>query len=174
MQACGACHTQINFPAGEGHPAQANNSNCVACHNADWTASVHSDEDKTAALMQFSPSITSASMDANGTVTVAVKLMNPTTGSVYSDSADKLKFINDLRVYANWGTSFDYATRSARSIKLPESTPLSGSNGIYTYTITALPCLRALKRIMADSRSKAESAPKTRYSLIAPLNWRKC
>lgn len=138
MQACGACHTQINFPAGEGHPVQMDNSNCVACHNAEWTASVHSDEEQTAALKQFSPSITSTSMDANGTVTVAVTLMNPTTGSVYNESADKLKFINDLRVYANWGTSFDYSTSSARSIKLLESLPVSGANGTYTYTISGL------------------------------------
>ncbi|ABK48901.1 decaheme cytochrome c MtrF [Shewanella sp. ANA-3] len=138
MEACGACHTQINFPAGQGHPAQADNSNCVACHNADWTASVHGNEDQMAALAQFSPSISSASMDANGTVTVAVTLSNPATGTVYSESADKLKFISDLRVYANWGTSFDYSTRSARSIRLPESTPVSGSNGTYTYTISGL------------------------------------
>lgn len=138
MQACGACHTQINFPAGEGHPVQVDNSNCVACHNSEWTASVHSDEAQTTALAQFSPSITSASMDATGTVTVAVKLINPTTGNVYNESADKLKFINDLRIYANWGTSFDYSTSDANSIKLLESLPVSGANGTYTYTISGL------------------------------------
>lgn len=138
MEACGACHTQINFPAGQGHPAQADNSNCVACHNADWTASVHSNTDQTTALAQFNASISSASMDANGTITVAVTLSNPTTGTAYADSADKLKFISDLRIYANWGTSFDYSTRSARSIRLPESTPIAGSNGTYSYNISGL------------------------------------
>ncbi len=138
MEACGACHTQIDFPSGEGHPAQANNSNCVACHNAEWTTSVHGDEAKSAVLAQFSPSITSASMDASGTVTVAVTLTNSTTGAVYTDSADKLKFISDLRIYANWGTSFDYSTDSAPAIRLPQLMPVSGSNGTYTYTLAGL------------------------------------
>ena len=138
MQSCGSCHTNINFPAGQGHPMQADNSNCVACHNAQWTTEVHSGADDAAALAQFAANIQSASMTADGTVTIDVSLNNPATGETYSDSADKQNFLNDLRVYANWGTSFDYATRSAISIKLRETSPLSGSNGVYRYQLSGL------------------------------------
>ncbi|QDO86762.1 OmcA/MtrC family decaheme c-type cytochrome [Shewanella psychropiezotolerans] len=137
MEACGSCHTDINFPAGEGHPAQVDNSNCVACHNPDWTMSVHNDGGNDEALAQFNAQITVASLSGT-TVTFSLRLSNPVTGEVYTDSADKLNFVADLRVVANWGTSFDYATRSAKSIKLQEIPPKSGSAGIYTYDITDL------------------------------------
>lgn len=137
MEACGSCHTDINFPAGEGHPAQADNSNCVACHNSDWTMSAHNDGGNDEALAQFSATITQAAL-ANDTVNFTIRLSNPVTGENYSASADELAFVNDLRVYANWGNSFDYATRSAPSIKLTEITPNGGSNGDYSYSIAGL------------------------------------
>ncbi|QSX38455.1 OmcA/MtrC family decaheme c-type cytochrome [Shewanella sedimentimangrovi] len=140
MEACGSCHTDIDFVAGTGHPAQANNSNCVACHNAEWTAEVHSDADRQMALAQFQAEITSASMDDSGTVTVAVKLSNPQTGEVFG-ATNTLSFVGDLRIYANWGLSVDYTNRSARNIRLHEVEPISGSNGSFTYQITGLTIL---------------------------------
>ncbi|MCL1042147.1 OmcA/MtrC family decaheme c-type cytochrome [Shewanella marisflavi] len=137
MEACGSCHTYIDFKAGEGHPAQLNNANCVACHNADWTASVHNDGGNEQALAQFKPVITKA-MRSGDTVSFTLALENPSSGERYTSSADQLDFISDLRVYANWGTSFDYATRSARSIRLHEITPLAGSNGAFDYQVTGL------------------------------------
>ncbi len=137
METCGSCHTYIDFKAGEGHPAQLNNANCVACHNADWTASVHNDGGNEQALAQFKPVITKA-MRSGDTVSFTLALENPSSGERYTTSADQLDFISDLRVYANWGTSFDYATRSARSIRLHEITPLAGSNGAFDYQVTGL------------------------------------
>lgn len=137
MEACGSCHTDIDFPAGQGHPTQQDNSNCVACHNSDWTMSAHSQADTDAVLGQFSVEIVSASLNGT-TVDLAVRLSNPATNEIYSDSADKLNFVNDLRVYANWGVSVDYTTRSAKSIKLQDITPISGSDGIFNYQITGL------------------------------------
>ncbi len=137
METCGSCHTYIDFKAGEGHPAQLNNANCVACHNADWTASVHNDGGNEQALAQFKPVITKA-MRSGDTVSFTLALENPSSGERYTSSADQLDFISDLRVYANWGTSFDYATRSARSIRLHEITPLAGSNGAFDYQVTGL------------------------------------
>ncbi|WP_299788014.1 OmcA/MtrC family decaheme c-type cytochrome [uncultured Shewanella sp.] len=136
MEACGSCHTDIDFPSGRGHPAQSDNSNCVACHNPDWTSSVHNDGGDDEALSQFKAEIVSAGLSGD-TVTFSITLTNPATNTVYADSADKLDFIDDLRVYGNWGTSFDYAP-SAKSIKLQQVPPLSGSNGNYTYTISGL------------------------------------
>lgn len=137
METCGSCHTNIDFPAGEGHPAQADNSNCVACHNSEWTMNVHNDGGNEEALAQFNAEITSASLSGT-TVNFSIRLTNPVTGDVYTDNAGALSFVDDLRVVANWGTSFDYSTRSAKSIKLQDSTPLSGSDGTYTYEITGL------------------------------------
>ncbi|MBT1443215.1 OmcA/MtrC family decaheme c-type cytochrome [Shewanella sp. JM162201] len=136
MEACGSCHTAINFPVGEGHPAQPNNANCVACHNPDWTANVHSGGDNEAVLASVKADIVSASLSGT-TVNVGVKLSNPQTGEVYG-SADTLAFISDLRVYANWGGSMDYTTRSARSIRLQSTAPESGADGVYTYAISGL------------------------------------
>ena len=137
METCGSCHTRIDFKAGEGHPTQSNNANCVACHNSDWTASVHNDGGNDDALAQFQPQISAASL-AGDTVSFTITLQNPQSGETYTESADKLSFISDLRVYANWGTSFDYATRSPKSIKLKEVTPLSGSAGSYSYQIAGV------------------------------------
>lgn len=137
MESCGSCHTRVDFKAGEGHPAQANNANCVACHNSDWTANVHNDGGNDEALAQFKPQISAASL-AGDTVSFTITLQNPQSGETYPDSVDKLSFISDLRVYVNWGTSFDYATRSPKSIKLQEVMPLSGSAGSYNYQITGV------------------------------------
>ena len=41
METCSSCHTDIDFKAGKGHPAQSDNSNCIACHNASWTEEIH-------------------------------------------------------------------------------------------------------------------------------------
>ena len=99
--------------------------------------SAHSQADTDAVLGQFNAEVVSAELNGD-TVNFAVRLSNPATNEVYADSADQLNFVNDLRVYANWGISVDYTTRSAKSIKLQEITPVSGSNGIYHYQITGL------------------------------------
>ncbi|NJI83143.1 OmcA/MtrC family decaheme c-type cytochrome [Shewanella algae] len=137
MESCGSCHNNIDFVKGEGHPAQADNSNCVACHNPDWTREVHANQENMAALEQFKAEVTNASVSGSS-LSFSLKLSNPQTGAAYNDSADKQVFVNDLRVYANWGTSFDYATRSARSIRVHEVVPLSGSDGIYQYQLDGL------------------------------------
>ncbi len=41
METCSSCHTDIDFKTGNGHPAQSDNSNCIACHNASWTEDIH-------------------------------------------------------------------------------------------------------------------------------------
>ncbi|WP_447172438.1 OmcA/MtrC family decaheme c-type cytochrome [Shewanella sp. 0m-8] len=43
METCSSCHSDIDFKAGQGHSQQANNSNCIACHNASWTEEIHSE-----------------------------------------------------------------------------------------------------------------------------------
>jgi OmcA/MtrC family decaheme c-type cytochrome len=41
METCSSCHTDIDFKTGQGHSQQVDNSNCVACHNANWTEELH-------------------------------------------------------------------------------------------------------------------------------------
>uniref|UniRef100_UPI0035903108 Extracellular iron oxide respiratory system surface decaheme cytochrome c component MtrC n=1 Tax=Shewanella oneidensis (strain ATCC 700550 / JCM 31522 / CIP 106686 / LMG 19005 / NCIMB 14063 / MR-1) TaxID=211586 RepID=UPI0035903108 len=41
MEVCSSCHVDIDFAAGKGHSQQLDNSNCIACHNSDWTAELH-------------------------------------------------------------------------------------------------------------------------------------
>ncbi|MBY6188563.1 OmcA/MtrC family decaheme c-type cytochrome [Marinobacter hydrocarbonoclasticus] len=137
--ACGSCHSAIDFEAGIGHPAQADNSNCVACHNPDWTRSAHLMTDKADALAQFDASVDSITPDlAAGTLSIVVTLTNPQTGEALA-SPDQLPYLNDLRLYANWGTSFDYSIRSAPNIRLesltPEETVVPGQ---YRYTLPGL------------------------------------
>ncbi|MGS0679721.1 OmcA/MtrC family decaheme c-type cytochrome [Shewanella sp. 125m-7] len=52
METCTSCHSDIDFKAGQGHSQQADNSNCIACHNASWTEELHtSDFTQTKALI---------------------------------------------------------------------------------------------------------------------------
>ncbi|WP_409995556.1 OmcA/MtrC family decaheme c-type cytochrome [Ferrimonas balearica] len=134
--ACGSCHSAIDFVAGIGHPAQPDNSNCIACHNPDWTRDVHLMADKEAALGQFAAEVVSITPDlAAGTLSVVVGLSNPVSGEALA-SPDQLPYVNDLRLYANWGTSFDYVTRSASSIRLEQLTPEETvAPGQYRYTL---------------------------------------
>ncbi len=137
--ACGACHTAIDFEAGIGHPAQADNSNCAACHNPDWTRSVHLMTDKATALGQFTAEIDSITPDLTaGTVSIVISLSNPDTGEALA-SPEQLPYLNDLRLYANWGTGFDYSTRSAPNLRLETLTPEETlAPGQYRYTLTGL------------------------------------
>lgn len=158
MESCGSCHNNIDFIKGEGHPAQADNSNCVACHNPDWTREVHANQENMAALEQFKAEVTNASVSGTS-LSFSLKLSNPQTGAAYNDSADKQVFVNDLRVYANWGTSFDYATRSARSIRVHEVVPLSGSDGIYQYQLDGLTIPAGSEADAGTLAIQAESVP---------------
>lgn len=137
--ACGSCHSNIDFVAGVGHPAQADNSNCVACHNPDWTRSAHLQTAKADALGQFSATIESITFDpAAASLSIVVNLSNPVTGEALS-SPDQLPYVNDLRLYANWGTSFDYSTTSAPNIRLESLTPDTVLGpGQYQYTLPGL------------------------------------
>ncbi len=137
-QACGACHTSIDFITGQGHPAQADNSNCAACHNPDWTRDTHLMVDKEMALTRFAVEVVSITPDLTaGSVDVVLGLSDPVSGTPLG-SPDQLAYLSDLRLYANWGTSFDYSTQSPPSLRLKEVTPEVVADGQYRYTLTGL------------------------------------
>ena len=86
MEACGSCHTGVNFATGEGHAppiniAQADNSLCATCHVPEGTSlaikDVHRTENATpnnpdvpAGLANFEYFIDNVAVDINGVATV--------------------------------------------------------------------------------------------------------
>ncbi|MBI4951082.1 MAG: OmcA/MtrC family decaheme c-type cytochrome [Myxococcales bacterium] len=78
-EACGSCHTAVNFATGAGHTggAQANNANCQLCHNAAATQGYHFTENLTpnspgtiAGAVNFEYQVNSVTVDAAGIATV--------------------------------------------------------------------------------------------------------
>jgi OmcA/MtrC family decaheme c-type cytochrome len=84
-QACGACHDNINWTTGAGHigSAQANDSLCAICHNANQIVAYHQTENVTkynptvaAGLKNFSYEIKSAAVNAaTNNVTVVFRVL---------------------------------------------------------------------------------------------------
>ena len=72
---CGSCHSNIDFAAGKGHSQQLDNSNCIACHNSNWTAEIHTGKtaDKKAVIAQLGMSaILAAQADDAAVLTVSI------------------------------------------------------------------------------------------------------
>ncbi|WP_326490246.1 OmcA/MtrC family decaheme c-type cytochrome [Shewanella sp. AS1] len=76
MEVCSSCHVGIDFKAGKGHSQQNDNANCIACHNASWTESIHTDKavQKKALIDQYGINVESV-IDAStqaATISIAV------------------------------------------------------------------------------------------------------
>ena len=77
METCSSCHVDIDFITGKGHPQQADNSNCIACHNASWTEELHTDGfAQTKALIGTYGMNTSLVVNQDMTATVTVSLID--------------------------------------------------------------------------------------------------
>ena len=77
IDACGSCHTGVNFATGEGHPAQSNNSACGTCHNADSIEANHLTANATpnnpnlpAGVPEVAYAISEVSVAGNGAPTI--------------------------------------------------------------------------------------------------------
>jgi len=77
METCTSCHVNIDFEAGKGHSQQADNSNCVACHNASWTEELHTEKaiQKKALIDQYGMN-TSLLVNSDSTATLTVSLVD--------------------------------------------------------------------------------------------------
>lgn len=77
METCTSCHVNIDFEAGKGHSQQADNSNCVACHNASWTEELHTEGalQKKALIDQYGMN-TSLVVNSDSTATLTVSLVD--------------------------------------------------------------------------------------------------
>ncbi len=77
IDACGSCHTGVNFATGEGHPVQTNNSACATCHSADSIETAHLTANATpnnpslpAGVPEIAYAISEVSVAGNGAPTI--------------------------------------------------------------------------------------------------------
>ena len=102
---CGSCHTNIDFAAGHGHSQQADNSNCIACHNSDWTQSLHTDGSnaKKTIIDQVGMSATLTAQD-DDSVVMSVTLLDAQGQAV--DANTQISKIKRLETITNIGPNF--------------------------------------------------------------------
>ena len=100
---CGSCHTNVDFAAGKGHSQQSDNSNCIACHNSDWTETLHTSgsSDKKALISQYGIDVTSTINADTQAATVSIQLVDAQGNAV--DINDVLPMIQRVEVVTNVG-----------------------------------------------------------------------
>ncbi|MCL1097429.1 OmcA/MtrC family decaheme c-type cytochrome [Shewanella gelidii] len=121
METCTSCHTNIDFKAGEGHSQQDNNANCIACHNSQWTAEIHSEQAlaKKAVIDQLG---LSASLVGNSddTATLTISLLDANSQAV--DINSMLSKIQRVEATTNVGPNFpQLGYRGKDSLNLVEN-----------------------------------------------------
>ncbi|MGI2066696.1 OmcA/MtrC family decaheme c-type cytochrome [Shewanella sp. MF08487] len=102
---CGSCHSNIDFAAGKGHSQQLDNSNCIACHNSDWTAELHTSKttEKKAVIAQLGMSAALAAQ-ADDTAILTVSLLDKDGNAI--DAATVQDKIKRLETVTNVGPNF--------------------------------------------------------------------
>lgn len=102
---CGSCHSTVDFAAGKGHSQQLDNSNCIACHNSDWTAELHTAKtaDKKAVIAQLGMSATLAGQ-ADNTAVLTVSILDKDGSAI--DAATVQNKIKRLESVTNVGPNF--------------------------------------------------------------------
>lgn len=99
---CGSCHTNIDFISGKGHPAQGDNSNCIACHNSEWTTDIHSAKTHAKKFLIDSYGVNTqllANNDKTATISVAITDKQ----GVELDAQTLIKQIKQLETITNIG-----------------------------------------------------------------------
>jgi OmcA/MtrC family decaheme c-type cytochrome len=107
-EACGSCHDDVNFETGANHVAGARtNAECSTCHVGDESnqltvARSHDISGYAEAKGLLAVRVDATAIDpTNGDVQLAVSLVNPSDGSVYTQKASDLPFLNRARIYRN-------------------------------------------------------------------------
>ncbi|MDT3306871.1 OmcA/MtrC family decaheme c-type cytochrome [Shewanella vaxholmensis] len=105
MEVCSSCHVDIDFAAGKGHSQQLDNSNCIACHNSDWTAELHTGKtaEKKAVMAQLGMSATLAGQEDN-TAVLTVSVFDKDGNAI--DAATVQDKIKRLETVTNVGPNF--------------------------------------------------------------------
>ncbi|QDF66656.1 OmcA/MtrC family decaheme c-type cytochrome [Shewanella sp. SNU WT4] len=105
METCTSCHTTIDFKAGKGHSQQVDNSNCVACHNSQWTTEIHTGKVNTKKELINSYGLSSELVaNSNNTATLTVTITDKAGTAV--DAASLLPKIKQLETITNVGTQY--------------------------------------------------------------------
>lgn len=104
-QACGSCHSNIDFAKGQGHSQQSDNSNCVACHNSEWTEQVHSTgyQDRKAVIAKVGMSATLVA-NTDNSATLSVTLLDSEGKPL--DASTELSKIKRLEAVTNVDPEF--------------------------------------------------------------------
>ncbi|KZK69815.1 cytochrome C [Shewanella baltica] len=115
---CGSCHSTVDFAAGKGHSQQLDNSNCIACHNSDWTAELHSGKtaDKKAVIAQLGMQATLLGQ-ADDTAILTVSILDKDGNAI--DAATVQDKIKRLESVTNVGPNFPimgYNTSPSNSV----------------------------------------------------------
>lgn len=115
---CGSCHSTVDFAAGKGHSQQLDNSNCIACHNSDWTAELHTGKtaDKKAVIAQLGMQATLVGQ-ADDTAILTVSILDKDGNAI--DAATVQDKIKRLESVTNVGPNFPimgYNTSPSNSV----------------------------------------------------------
>lgn len=105
MEVCSSCHVDIDFAAGKGHSQQLDNSNCIACHNSDWTAELHTSKtaDKAALIAKLRMEATLVAQ-ANDTAVLTVSILDKDGKAI--DASSIQSKIKRLETITNVGPNF--------------------------------------------------------------------
>ncbi|WP_332871145.1 MULTISPECIES: OmcA/MtrC family decaheme c-type cytochrome [unclassified Shewanella] len=103
MQTCTSCHTGIDFVAGKGHSQQADNSNCVACHNASWTEELHTSSfgDTKALIDTYGINVASTIDSTTQAATISIQVVDSSGAEV--DISTILPMVQRFEVITNVG-----------------------------------------------------------------------
>ncbi|MCL1139084.1 OmcA/MtrC family decaheme c-type cytochrome [Shewanella pneumatophori] len=144
METCTSCHTGIDFQAGKGHSQQADNSNCIACHNASWTEEIHTDGfTQTKALIDTYGMNTTLAVNEDKTATVTVSLIDANGEAV--NATDLLPQLQRVEVITNVGPNnvkLGYNGKDSAYLvlngKLDETIAKINANGDFEYITKVL------------------------------------
>lgn len=81
-QSCGACHDDVDFAAGVGHIAQADDNACAMCHNADSIASKHTPTHRSPVLKGLNAEILEVRNAAPGQAPSALVKISEDDGTI--------------------------------------------------------------------------------------------
>ncbi|MEZ9819421.1 OmcA/MtrC family decaheme c-type cytochrome [Shewanella sp. 10N.286.45.A1] len=120
METCTSCHTGIDFEAGKGHSQQADNSNCIACHNSSWTEELHTEgfAQKKAVIDQIGMTATLTGVAEDQSAELSITFTDATGAAIDANSIlPKIKRVESI---TNVGPNFPvmgYSADLANGIK---------------------------------------------------------
>ena len=138
-EACGSCHDNVNFATGVNHAGgpQIDNKQCASCHPAiqytEFDASIpgaHLIPANSKALPGIVVTITGVTNATPGNAPTVAFTVKDKSGSPID-----IKKLTSFR-FVMTGSNVDYGTQMARASETTVAATATGTNGVYTYTMT--------------------------------------